>query len=515
MKTAVIYARFSSDKQTEASIDGQLRVCTEYAERNDIKIVGTYIDRAMTGTNDNRESFQQMLKDSDRKARDYCLVYKLDRFSRNKYETAIHRKHLKDIGVNLLSAMENIPDSPEGILLESLLEGINQYYSEEFAQKVSRGLRESRIKGNALGCRVPYGWDKVDKKYVINEQEAEMVREIFNMYLSGRTTTKIAAELRERGIKNKQREFKENAVYTMLHNEKYTGIYRIHDEVYDNIFPAIISVDLFERTQKRLAMFATGKHVPDVSYLLRGKIKCGHCGKSYVAWTGRDRYGHTRRYYRRNGNTHPCKSIKKDTLESIVSDVITEAFGTDKNLKTATEFIYKRYEEKSKQNAGLALLEKEYDGVIKSMKGIMKAIEMGVVTETTKERLEELEKQKKGLSERIAIEKAKQPLMLSKDKIKEQIHAALKQPTQAMLDCLVQGIVIYDDKIEITLTTATGTPPNGSKATRTINKEYKNSENSDQPDRGSFYMTIICHKLHDHAYRPTVREYTVNIYFRV
>ena len=190
MKTAVIYARFSSDKQTEASIDGQIRVCTEYAERNDIKIVGTYIDRAMTGTNDNRDAFQQMLKDSDRKAWDYCLVYKLDRFSRNKYETAIHRKHLKDNGVKLLSAMENIPDSPEGILLESLIEGINQYYSEELAQKVSRGLRESRIKGNALGCRVPYGWDKVDKKYVINEKEAEMVREIFNMYLSGKTTMK-------------------------------------------------------------------------------------------------------------------------------------------------------------------------------------------------------------------------------------------------------------------------------------------------------------------------------------
>ena len=178
MKTAVIYARFSSDKQTEASIDGQLRVCNEYAERNGIVVVGTYIDRAMTGTNDNREDFKRMLKDSDRREWDYCLVYKLDRFSRNKYETAIHRKHLKDNGVKLLSAMENIPDTPEGILLESLLEGMNHYYSEELSQKVRRGLRESRIKGNAICNRVPYGWDKVNKKYVINEQEAEIVREV-------------------------------------------------------------------------------------------------------------------------------------------------------------------------------------------------------------------------------------------------------------------------------------------------------------------------------------------------
>ena len=123
MKTAVIYARFSSDKQTEQSIEGQVRVCEEYAQRNNILILNTYIDRAMTGTNDNRPDFQRMLKDSARREWDYVLCYKLDRFSRNKYETAIHKKTLRDNGVKVLSAMENIPDSPEGIILESLLEG--------------------------------------------------------------------------------------------------------------------------------------------------------------------------------------------------------------------------------------------------------------------------------------------------------------------------------------------------------------------------------------------------------
>ena len=129
----------------------------------------------------------------------------LDRFSRNKYEMAIHRQHLKDNGVKILSAMENIPDSSEGVLLESLLEGMNQYYSEELSQKVRRGLRESRIKGNAICNRVPYGWDKVNKKYVINEQEAEIVKEIFRTYLSGRTMEQIASDLRARGIINKRK----------------------------------------------------------------------------------------------------------------------------------------------------------------------------------------------------------------------------------------------------------------------------------------------------------------------
>ena len=126
METAVIYARYSSENQTEQSIEGQLRVCNDYARNNDILIVGTYVDRAMTGTNDLRPDFQRMIKDSAKKQWNYILVYKLDRFSRNKYESTIHKHTLKENGVKLLSAMENIPDTPEGIILESLLEGFEQ-----------------------------------------------------------------------------------------------------------------------------------------------------------------------------------------------------------------------------------------------------------------------------------------------------------------------------------------------------------------------------------------------------
>lgn len=131
MNKAVIYARYSSDTQTEQSIEGQLRVCQQYAKANNILIVGTYIDRAMTGTNDLRPDFQRMIKDSSKHQWDMVIVYKLDRFSRDKYESTIHKHTLKENGVKLVSAMENIPDSPEGIILESLLEGMNQYFSSE------------------------------------------------------------------------------------------------------------------------------------------------------------------------------------------------------------------------------------------------------------------------------------------------------------------------------------------------------------------------------------------------
>lgn len=126
MQTAVIYARYSSDSQTEQSIDGQIRVCEEYAKAHDILILDTYIDRAMTGKNDNRPEFQRMIKDSNRQEWNYVLVYKLDRFSRNKYATAVNKKVLKDNGVKLVSASEGIPNTPEGIILESMIEGFKR-----------------------------------------------------------------------------------------------------------------------------------------------------------------------------------------------------------------------------------------------------------------------------------------------------------------------------------------------------------------------------------------------------
>lgn len=137
MKIAVIYARYSSDSQNEQSIEGQLRVCEEYAKKNDILILNTYIDRAMTGRNDNRPDFQRMLKDSGRKEWDYIIVYKFDRFARNRYETAIHKKELKDNGVKVLSAMENIPDTPEAIIFESMLEGFEQLNGHNSLKKLN------------------------------------------------------------------------------------------------------------------------------------------------------------------------------------------------------------------------------------------------------------------------------------------------------------------------------------------------------------------------------------------
>ena len=168
MIKAVIYARYSSDSQTEQSIEGQLRVCKEFAERNGYVIVKEYIDRAKTGTNDNRPAFQQMLYDSKNKAFQFVLVYKLDRFARNRFDSAINTMTLSKNGVRVISATENISDKPEGRLLENVIIGVNEYYSAELSQKVKRGLKESRIKGQFTGGRTPYGYNVENLKLSIN-----------------------------------------------------------------------------------------------------------------------------------------------------------------------------------------------------------------------------------------------------------------------------------------------------------------------------------------------------------
>ena len=149
--TAVIYARFSSYNQREESIEAQERACREYASRKGLQVIGVYADRAKSGTSAEREEFQQMIKDSGEKKFRYLIVHKLDRFSRDKYDSVIYKRKLRANGVKIISAVENLDDSPESIMLESVIEGMAQYYSKNLAREVMKGLRESAYDCKHLG----------------------------------------------------------------------------------------------------------------------------------------------------------------------------------------------------------------------------------------------------------------------------------------------------------------------------------------------------------------------------
>lgn len=453
MKTGVIYARYSCDNQTEQSIEGQLHVCGEFATKNDICILNTYIDRAMTGTNDNRPSFRQMIKDSECKEWDFILVYKLDRFSRNRYESATHKHTLKNNGVKVLSATEHIPDTPEAIIFESMIEGMNEYYSAELSQKVRRGMNETRQKGNFTGGHLIYGYKKDGKKVVIDEEKAEVVRYIYNEYANDIYVKDIIASLTAKGILNHGKPFAKNTIHHILENEKYSGIYHYGNEEFTNIYPQIVPTEIYNKIRAKSAKNQKGSRSPDIIYLLRGKLKCGYCGKPITAEAGTAKNGNKIRYYkcsgRKNGSGCESKAIRKDTLESLIVETTIDALTKKENINAFIDGAMKAQEQAAKQKTMLAILIRQKADLESSLDNVMKAIEKGVVTSTTKKRLEELENQITELERKIVVERSKTVILISREEIERYVKAALKLEPKLIISSLIREVVMYNDKIEI------------------------------------------------------------------
>ena len=464
MKTAVIYARYSSDSQTEQSIEGQLRVCQQYAKNNDILIVDTYIDRAMTGTNDLRPDFQRMIKDSNKKQWDYVIVYKLDRFSRNKYETTIHKHTLNNNGVKVLSAMENIPDTPEGIILESLLEGMNQYYSAELSQKVHRGLNESYLKGNFTGGVQLFGYNVVDKKNVIDPFEADIVKEIFSRFAKGETGKSIADNLIARGIRTKKGHYiDDKRIYKIIENTKYVGKVKHGDTVYTNIYPAIIDEVTWQTVQ---SIRNANKHRPGskkerFDYLLSGKLICGDCKEFMVGITSTNRFGSSYKYYTclsKRRKRHDCKafSIHRKLLEDLVFKKTWELIYENNDIDKLVNDIYKLHQNESRENTVIKSLEKKRADTLKASQNLISAIEQGIITEQTKIRLKELEAQISQYD--FDIEQAKQRTYsyLTPELIKDFFMKAVcgdienNEVRKQIARNFIREIILYKDKIVIT-----------------------------------------------------------------
>lgn len=464
MKTAVIYARYSSDSQTEQSIEGQLRVCQQYAQSNDIIILDTYIDRAMTGTNDLRPDFQRMIKDSNKKQWDYVLVYKLDRFSRDKYEMTIHKHTLKNNGVKIISAMENIPEGPEGIILESMLEGMNQYYSAELSQKVLRGLNESYLKGQFTGGTQLYGYDVKDKKNVINPDEAEIVKEIFNKFAKGFTAVDIAKELKARGVRTKKGIFlTDKKIYKMIANTKYIGKTVHRDVVYTNIYPAIIDEFTWQKVQ---SIRNANKHVPGkkkdkFDFILSGKIVCGYCHTMMVGESGTGRNEEKYYYYnclgkRRHKKDCSFKAISKEYLEDLVINETWKMICNENNIKEISNMIYKKHQQSMKQDTIIKSLEAKRLSALKASENLISAIEQGIITEQTKTRLKELEAQISKLDFDIEQERQRSYTFLTPEKIEDYLSKVISGDIENqtirkdIIKTFIREIIMYNDKIIIT-----------------------------------------------------------------
>ncbi len=460
MTGAVIYARYSCERQTEQSIEGQLRECNKYAEQNGLTIIDTYIDRATTGTNDNRSAFQQMLADAEKPVLwDIVLVYAIDRFGRNSIEIALNKQKLKKNNKRLISATQRTSENLDGtknldgILLENMYIGLAEYYSAELSQKIRRGLHESRLKGLYCGGTPPYGYKVIDKKIYINEEQAQVVRYIFQEYLNGKYVREIIEDLTEKGILYKGVPFVYQSVCHILHLEKYTGIARYTDGVFDNLYPQIVDKNVFDAVQTLLERNKIGSHSKTVDLLLKGKLVCGYCGYNLQGDSSLSKEGKTHYYYKCAGRKKHkiCnkKVLNKDKIEKFVIDVTSKIFANEENLSIIADKVFELHNKRMKDRSVLNLLKQQLSETETALKNIMKAVEQGIITKTTKSRIEELEKQQQMLNDKIIIEQHKENAKLKKDDIKQYLRHAIKKEPRLMLYHLIQKIVAYDDKLEI------------------------------------------------------------------
>ena len=465
--TAVIYARYSSDNQREESIEGQIRECTAYAEKNGITIVKHYIDRAISAKTDNRPEFQQMIKDSDKKLFDIVLVWKLDRFARNRYDSARYKTQLKKNGVKLMSATEIISDGPEGIILESVLEGYAEYYSADLSEKVIRGMTENALKGKFSGGAIPFGYTiNADRRFEIDPLTALFVAEAFQRYNDGQTMREIRDWLNEKGIKNKRGgPMTFNVIQHMLSNRRYIGELKYRDVLIPDAIPPIVSVELFNDVQEKMLKNkkAPARRKAEDDYLLTTKLFCGYCGALMFGESGTSRTGEVHRYYKcATAKKHKgCKkkTVRKQWLEDLVVNQTMQLVKDDAAMES---IIAKVMELQNKENTNIPLYEKQLRDAESGIQNMLNAIQAGILTSSTKERLEQLEETKRELEARIAEEK------LAKPKVTEEfirfwllrfrkLDMSLKDQRQALVDTFINAIYLYDDKVLITFNYKEGT----------------------------------------------------------
>lgn len=454
---AVLYLRYSSDKQNEQSIEGQKRVCEIFCEKNGYSIISIYIDRAKSASKDTekRIQFQQMIKDSAKKRFEAVVVYKLDRFARDRYDSAIYKSRLKKNGVRVVSATENISTAPEGIILESVLEGMAEFYSRELSQKVSRGMHETALKANYTGGGVPLGFKVENKKIVIDERTADIVREAFSLYAAGATISDIYSIFKEKGYKSARgTDFTTHSFTRLLRNKKYIGTYFYKDVRIENAIPAIVDKGVFEIVQKRLKenAAAPGRGKATTDFLLSQKLFCGHCGAKMVGESGQGRNGRVYYYYKcsTQKKTGDCdkKPVQKDEIERIVA-ADTLALLTPENIEKIADIAAAKSIERLQRESIVPALTVELSGIKKAISNIVNIVEQGRASDALLDRLDALEAKKKELELQIDKQKDEFPILdadqviywLSKFK-----DGDINDPIfcKRLIDMLVNSVTLWD-----------------------------------------------------------------------
>ena len=459
---AVIYARFSSHNQTEQSIEGQLKTCYEFAQKNGYTIVGEYIDRAISGTTDARPDFLRMIEDSAKKGFQYVLVYQLDRFARNRYDSATYKAKLKKNGVRVLSARENITDDASGILVEGLLESMAEYYSAELAQKIRRGMDINAEKCLCTGGTIALGFKVApDKHFIVDEETAPIVVKVFEMYASGQTVTEICDTLNAQGYKTSRGvAFNKNSLRKMLQNKRYIGIYTYKDKEIPGGMPRIISDDLFYKVQEIMTKNrkAPARTKAKQEYLLTTKLFCGKCRDMMTGIKGISHTGAAYYYYKcNNAKKKQCakKAVQKDYIENLVIEECRKQLTPANIDKIAREVV--AICEREKDNTNLKRIEKLMRENERKQRNLMNAVaecEMESVRKSLYAEISRLNTDLDTLKSEYAIEQAG-AVSLTITEVKFFLSQLRKGKAddltyrKTLINVFVNAVYLYDDKLVI------------------------------------------------------------------
>ncbi|WP_166525106.1 recombinase family protein [Caproicibacter fermentans] len=476
MKNAVIYARYSSDAQKETSIDDQIRDCNKFAADNNYRIIHIYRDDCVSGKTDNRDQFQQMLSDSAKELFETVIVWKLDRFARNRNESALNKVKLKKNGVKVVSAMEHIPDGPEGIILESVLEGMAEYYIYDLMEKTTRGRIGVALQCKHTGGRPLLGYKvNPDKTYSIDEYNAETIRQIFHMYATGSSFSEIIDEMNRQGRKTASgRSFGKNSIHELLRNERFIGIFTYNkipsengkrnshaskpkDKVIripDGI-PAIVSMDEWNTVQQKMQKnkHTQARYKAKIEYLLSGKIFCGECGGAMVGQSSgsHEKYSYYECSTKKRLRTCSKSNVKKETIEAAVINYTIDYILSEEFRESLVDLILQQDDERQK-SARLITGLKEKIGQNQTAKdNIIKAIEAGIFTSTTKEKLEALEAESDLLNSQLLEAETMQSPTYTKEAISVWLSKIATKARKSesgnkfLLYSFVSAVYVYDD----------------------------------------------------------------------
>lgn len=452
---AVIYARYSCDRQREESIEGQLRECREFALKNNYCVIGEYIDRAYSAKTDNRPDFQKMIKDSSLKKFNTVIVWKLDRFARNRYDSLHYKMILKKNMVDVISATEMISKGADGIIVESLLEGFAEYFSVELSEKIIRGMTENALKCKYNGGGVPIGY-YIDEKqqYQIDVNTAPYVKDAFVMYASNFSMKEITDYLNKKGVRTFcNRLIEVRNISIILRNRKYIGEYRYRDIVIPDGIPQIVPTELFDDVQKKLDMKRRNSN-PDMKqrYILSAKLRCGKCNSLMCGESGTSKTGKVYHYYKCSSvKRHlgcDMKSVRQEDIEKEVLEYIVKNYFTEENIEIIVRQIM--YLNK-KESAGILLLKKQYTCVKRNIRNIVDAIADGFYNDSVKDKLLKLEKDKADLEMQIEIEKENvSKLTLTEEQIRFWLSNILtlipESKKSILVDTFVDEIIYFDDE---------------------------------------------------------------------